>query len=236
MSSAKIADSTPAETETVADASVEADRALSLTSVEDDGEPNDPSMAAPTIADSTLEEHRALILVSIEGENAARTAAQELLMKLYYDKLLRFFRYRAGPDDFNDLQHDVWTIVLDKDRIDKIKAINTSVRSYIYRIAKNVLYTYYRKRKRTFDPVTSSLEVFDVTLSRLFAQKHDAATLQKALPKLPVDDQVLLELRYFEKLSTRELAAVYDVPVGTIKSRLHTARKALDEQMQPKGP
>jgi RNA polymerase sigma factor (sigma-70 family) len=187
-------------------------------------------MSSEKIADSTLEEDRALVLASIGGEKAA----QKVLMARYHDKLLRFFRHRAGVEDFEDLQHDVWGILLDKKTAEPIKALNTSVRAYIYGIARNVLFNYYQKRKRTFDPITSSLEVFDATLSRQVAERQGASSLHEALPKLPIDDQVLLEMRYFEEMSTRELAEMYKVPIGTIRSRLFKARKALDEMMQRK--
>lgn len=199
---------------------------------------------APKIADATLQADIALLLACIDNagdkevrtaaQKEARRAAQKQLVDRYHENLLRFFRNRASPVDFEDLQHDVWAIVLNKDHVDRIQCIKTSVRSYIYGIARHVLYNYYNKRKREFDPITSSIELFDATLSRQAAERHDAETLHEAMAKLPIDDQVLLHWRYSEEMSTAEMAEAYGVPVGTIKSRLYTARQALDKRMQPK--
>lgn len=223
MPTAKIADATPDNAPKIADATPD---------------------NAPPIADATLKADIALVLacIDIAGDKEVRTAAQKearkeaqkQLVDRHHENLLRFFRNRASPVDFEDLQHDVWAIVLNKDYVDRIQRIKTSVRSYIYGIARNVLYNHYNKRKREFDPITSSIELFDATLSRQAAERHDAETLHEAMAKLPIDDQVLLHWRYSEGMSTVEMAEAYDVPVGTIKSRLHTARQALDKRMQPK--
>jgi len=48
--------------------------------------------------------------------------------------------------------------------------------------------------------------------------------VRAALDALPDDLHTVLVLRVFEDLSYREIAAVLDVPVGTVMSRLHAAR------------
>ena len=48
-----------------------------------------------------------------------------------------------------------------------------------------------------------------------------------ALQRLPVDQQMLLELHYWEDQDISSLAEVFDVPPATIRTRLHRARKAL---------
>lgn len=176
----------------------------------------------------TLDEERALVLKSIEGNKASWSQ----LMLRYSDQLLRFFRKHAGLPDYEDLTQDVWQRVLAKSSVADVMKITTSMRAYLFGVARNTLYDFYRGRKREFDPLTSAIAVFDVTLSRVFAEKQGAKALHEALPKLPVDDRLLLEMRYFDEMSTRELADAFKVAQGTIKSRLHRARKLLDEQMQ----
>jgi RNA polymerase sigma-70 factor (ECF subfamily) len=59
-------------------------------------------------------------------------------------------------------------------------------------------------------------------------ERHQRAELLKvALTRIPLDDQIALELSYFEGLSTRELAAVLDIPENTVRSRLSRARDKL---------
>lgn len=49
--------------------------------------------------------------------------------------------------------------------------------------------------------------------------------VEKLLAKLPADLRTTLVLREMEQLSYEEVAQVMDVPVGTVRSRLHTARE-----------
>ena len=55
----------------------------------------------------------------------------------------------------------------------------------------------------------------------------DARVLDAALRTLDIDQRSILVLHHLEGRSVAEIAAMLDIPVGTVKSRLHTARKAL---------
>ena len=60
-------------------------------------------------------------------------------------------------------------------------------------------------------------------------QEHQR--LVQAMRSLPVDQQTLLELHYWEELEIGDLAEVFDAPAVTIRTRLHRARKALRDVM-----
>lgn len=55
----------------------------------------------------------------------------------------------------------------------------------------------------------------------------DWAALEHHLDRLPVVEREALVLFYLKEMSLQELAAVLAVPVGTVKSRLHRARRQL---------
>jgi RNA polymerase sigma-70 factor, ECF subfamily len=55
----------------------------------------------------------------------------------------------------------------------------------------------------------------------------DARMLDAALRTLDIDQRSILVLHHLEGRSVADLAAMLDVPAGTVKSRLHTARRAL---------
>ena len=55
--------------------------------------------------------------------------------------------------------------------------------------------------------------------------------LERAFDRLDADDRALLVLHHLEGRSLADLAAVLDIPVGTAKSRLHHARKALERSL-----
>jgi len=67
--------------------------------------------------------------------------------------------------------------------------------------------------------------------SRVVAERREQQLLLAALRAIPVDLQIAVELYYWEGLSGSELAAVLDVPEGTVRSRLRRAREALAARM-----
>lgn len=62
---------------------------------------------------------------------------------------------------------------------------------------------------------------------RLVIQAWEAEAIQAAVEALPVDHREILVLREFEELSYKQIAAVTDLPIGTVMSRLARARARL---------
>lgn len=67
------------------------------------------------------------------------------------------------------------------------------------------------------------------------ASAPDAERLRGALGTLPYEQRQVLELGYFDGLSSTEIAAVTGVPVGTVKSRVAAARAKLREMLTGDG-
>jgi RNA polymerase sigma-70 factor (ECF subfamily) len=51
--------------------------------------------------------------------------------------------------------------------------------------------------------------------------------LRDGLARIPLDDQIALELSYFEQMTTREIAGVLEIEENTVRSRLARAREKL---------
>ena len=65
----------------------------------------------------------------------------------------------------------------------------------------------------------------------VLAQKELAAQLARALDRLPFDQRTAIVLREIDGLSYEEIAYSLGVAVGTVKSRLTRARKALRQEL-----
>ncbi|MEX2227306.1 MAG: sigma-70 family RNA polymerase sigma factor [Dehalococcoidia bacterium] len=111
-------------------------------------------------------------------------------------------------------------------------------RPWLLRIVTNTAINEVRSRQRRtgllgrFAAITpTSTEAPDVSLG----DAH-ASTLARAINELPLDDRVVLHLRYFLDLPEREIAATIGKPAGTVKSRLHRASKRLRELIEQKYP
>ncbi len=63
-------------------------------------------------------------------------------------------------------------------------------------------------------------------------REEAVAWLRAALARLPGEQRALVSLRYLEHFELWELAEVFGIPEGTVKSRLHHARKQLKEILE----
>jgi RNA polymerase sigma-70 factor (ECF subfamily) len=65
------------------------------------------------------------------------------------------------------------------------------------------------------------------------AQTEDRERIGKALDTLSEDHRTIIMLSDVEGLSYKEIAEVLDIPIGTVMSRLHNARKRLRQSLKP---
>ena len=106
-----------------------------------------------------------------------------------------------------------------------------------YRVTANLAYTY-MKRRRWLQPIEDMTEWLLGETKNSPAQKTERSeewrTIEQALQTLPPPQRVVLALYYLNELSLQEVSDTLDVPLGTVKSRLHYGRlslkKALDQQ------
>ncbi len=66
----------------------------------------------------------------------------------------------------------------------------------------------------------------------MMLQKEELDTVNAAVAKLPARHRVAVLLYYMEEMSVSEIAAITKIPAGTVKSRLHTARKILKKELE----
>ncbi|HEY0135365.1 MAG TPA: sigma-70 family RNA polymerase sigma factor, partial [Nannocystis sp.] len=156
--------------------------------------------------------------------------AADALTRRHLAPLRQFLRTKVRPDDVEDLLQQVWLALGETQGRAGGADIRGTLRGYLFGIARHVLFAHIRAKHRSaaVDPIESSIAALDPSLSQAVGEQLAARRMMLALQRLPLDTQVLLELRYFQAMSTAELAAMYEVPVGTIKSRLSQARKLLD--------
>ena len=109
----------------------------------------------------------------------------------------------------------------------------SSFRTYVLSIARYVLFEYYRGNRKACetDFEVSSIQALDTTPSQRVHSGQERVVLIEALRTLPMEQQIAIELRFWEDLSFVEIAEITKVPVGTVKSRILSARKHLERQL-----
>lgn len=155
------------------------------------------------------------------------------LVERHFSALYRFFRSKVAGD-VDDLVQRTFMSCLEAREGFRGEC---SFRTLLFHIARRRLHDYFRERRRDaeLDFTAMSVRAFGTSPSAALSRKYVQRLLGDALQELPVDSQILLELRYWEGMSTEQLAQVFDVPEGTIKRRQFEARAQLRRALAARG-
>jgi RNA polymerase sigma factor (sigma-70 family) len=102
-------------------------------------------------------------------------------------------------------------------------------KAWWYAILRNCCIDMLRQRKFSAGETLGNLDVPQAESEH----SGDWEEMTIAMDKLSEDHREILRLRYFADLNYAELAAGLGIPPGTVMSRLHLARRALQAQMLP---
>ncbi|MCA9262528.1 MAG: sigma-70 family RNA polymerase sigma factor [Planctomycetales bacterium] len=143
-------------------------------------------------------------------------------LRYYLAKLL------ARPAQIDDLAQEVWLEVLRQlPRLKDVGAFTT----WFYRIAHGKVMLDARRNGRmlaTTPDVESIAEKQETTFS-----PDDAARIHAALDQLEPNHREVLVLKFLEGLSYEDLSQIVGCPIGTVRSRIHYAKAALQRQLEP---
>lgn len=155
-------------------------------------------------------------------------AAFDALVLRYQDRLHRFVAWSIGTTEADDRTQDVF--------VEAYRSLATwrrksTFRTWLYGVARNVC-RHHERQARGRDRTHDGSEIDDLpddTTSPFesVAKCVGWAELMAAIARLPREQRVTLMLRAWEGLSYDEIAAVTKVPKGTVRSRLHSARRTV---------
>ncbi|GAB4564974.1 MAG: hypothetical protein Tsb0020_15530 [Haliangiales bacterium] len=154
--------------------------------------------------------------------------AGEELFSRYFEPIERFFLNKINDNIDDLLQETFLRCVQSRDRVVEPKKF----RSYLFAIAFNVLANHLREKYRRGDEVDfENTSIFDLSPgpSSIAARRDEERLLLDALRVIPLQYQVIIELYYWESMTSREIADVLSIPSGTARTRLQRARALLEE-------
>jgi RNA polymerase sigma-70 factor (ECF subfamily) len=151
-------------------------------------------------------------------------------------------KYLGNPEDAEDATQEVFTKVWKN-----LEAFNynSSLKTWIYRIAVNTCIDHGRKPWKKLDQrstgIDESLEdgeitaliTDDETAERKLIAKEKAVQVRRAITRLKPHLKTVLVLKDLEELSYDEISLQLGLSMGTISSRLNRARRALLELFSP---
>jgi RNA polymerase sigma-70 factor, ECF subfamily len=119
----------------------------------------------------------------------------------------------------------------------------TNLKAWLYRILTNTFINTYRKRQREPQTVPDDNVEDWYLYDRLAAQSSEASAEATVLESMPDDDvkaavdalpegfRMAVLLADVEGFSYKEIAEILDIPIGTVMSRLHRGRRALEKAL-----
>jgi RNA polymerase sigma-70 factor (ECF subfamily) len=105
----------------------------------------------------------------------------------------------------------------------------------LFAVARNELYDHYRRKMKDgarFAPETTSLADTGAGPSTAMARAEEERLLVAALGRVPLDDQLALELYYLEEMPMESVARVLGVTKSAAINRVHRAREAVREALR----
>lgn len=153
---------------------------------------------------------------------------------LYFDQIYRFIYFKVSQkEEAEDLTSAVflktWGYVQDK----SIKDYKT-LKSLLYKVARNLVIDYYRKKSASadqvsLDDVNNNMDLPDKNqdIHKKLELANDYSNLEKRLFELKDEYREVIVMRYVNEMSMGEIAKALDKSSGSVRVTLYRALKAL---------
>ena len=162
------------------------------------------------------------------------------IVELFKDKIFHLcYRMLGNRHEAEDMAQEAFVRAFVN-----IQSFNQSRKfsTWLYRIATNVCIDRIRKKKPDFFldaevSGTDGLTLYSQIPSEGKAPEAEIETLelqevvQREISRLPDIYRVVIVLRYMDDLSLKEISEILEMPLGTVKTRIHRGREALRKQL-----
>ncbi|AZV61764.1 RNA polymerase sigma factor SigW [Peribacillus castrilensis] len=163
------------------------------------------------------------------------------IVEIYKDKVFQIcFRMLGNRQEAEDLAQEAFVRAYVN-----IRSFNITMKfsTWLYRIATNLCIDRLRKKKPDYYldaevAGTEGLNMYSQIASDMAKPEEEVEslelqeTIQVEIMKLPEKYRSVIVLKYIEELSLKEISEILDLPVGTVKTRIHRGREALRKQLR----
>ncbi|MBK6274128.1 MAG: sigma-70 family RNA polymerase sigma factor [Saprospirales bacterium] len=177
--------------------------------------------------------------VNRTNKNTDHLFEDELLP--HADALYNFaYHLTYNEADANDLVQETFMKAF---RFINLYESGTNSKAWLFKILKNAFINEYRKKKKEpekvdYDDVITFSDEDDDNSAAYFDLREElfdgimGDEITVALNRLPIDFKTVILLCDVEGFSYEEIAKIIDIPIGTVRSRLHRARNVLKESLK----
>lgn len=183
------------------------------------------------------EDDRELIAQARSGDERAYRALLSKYERAVYNICLRMIRDR---EEARDLAQEVFMKVFAMlDRYNPAYAFS----NWLLKITSNLCIDAIRKRRIDTLPMDEPIHGPKGDVERQYPSPHTGpeakligkertALLRRAIEGLPEHYRIMIILRHQQELSYEEIAGILDIPLGTVKARIHRAREMLRQRLE----
>lgn len=148
------------------------------------------------------------------------------IVERYYDDILRFCTYLIGnSQDAYDLTQETFLRFIRY--VDSYRYRN--LKGYLIMIARNLCMDYFKGKK---EGITFTEEIEKDSDDASMNQSEDKIYLDEAMAKIPPAQREIIIMRYYSELKLHEIAAILDIPLSTVKSRLRLGMEKLHDELK----
>ena len=158
----------------------------------------------------------------VEALNHGDAAAFEVLYFRHRDWVMRLaMRFTGHHEDALDVLQETFAYFVRKFPGFELTA---AVTTFLYPAVKNLSLAARRRRLRS---VSANQDMLSLIPEPLSSGSADGDELTQTLAGLSDAHREILLMRFVDEMTQPEIAAALDVPLGTVKSRLHHAQLAI---------
>jgi RNA polymerase sigma-70 factor, ECF subfamily len=154
--------------------------------------------------------------------------ALELVLRALQPALRRYVSGLVGTDEADDILQDVLLIVSRKLYWLEQPEL---VRAWAFRIASRAAFRFLKKRKRWRDATVDDMVLDDIAARPDSAAPDETILALLDSPALTPPSRAVLVLHFREEMPLAHVAAVLEIPLGTVKSRLAFGLKTLRKEI-----
>lgn len=165
-------------------------------------------------------------LVLLDRWRGGDNAAGQALFARYFGVIYRFFSTK-WPSEAEELTQSTFLACV---RARAQFRGDSSFKTYLFTIARHELHGHLRTKARKLDKLDfelSSIADIATSVGTQLARSEEHRMMLASLQRLPVEQQTLLELHYWEDIDIAGLSAIFEVSAQTMRARLYRARNAL---------
>lgn len=174
-------------------------------------------------------------LALLQAWRDGNAGAGNQLLRQYLRPLRRFFESKVPAEDLEDLiQQTMLGCVNSATRFRG----DAKFKTFLFSIAHRTL-AHYLRRRRNREGRTDALELDQVSARELaptpvsvLAKGRRHRLMVEALRAISLDDQIILELHYWERMSVPQISEIYEhIQENTLRGRLGRARSAFRKKL-----